>query len=75
MMHSFCTNHMRGHPWPLLLQESDIMRKLDMRRTSTVDMLSNAVNIGDYVTLEGVQAGQRPGSGAKGPQGGARAWC
>jgi hypothetical protein len=48
------------------------MRKLDMRRTSTVDGNGNVVNIGDYCTIEGAQQGQRPGSAAKtGPEGGA----
>jgi hypothetical protein len=56
--------------WPSVLQESDIMRKLDMRRISTVDMNQNVINIGDYVTLEGTQAAQRPGTAPKGPQGG-----
>jgi hypothetical protein len=55
------------------MQESDIMRKLDTRRTSTVDGYGNVVNIGDYCTVEGTQQAQRPGSTAKsGPQGGER---
>lgn len=53
-----------------MCKESDIMRKLDMRRTSTVDMNNAVINVGDYCALEGAQGAARPGGGAKGPQGG-----
>jgi hypothetical protein len=53
-----------------LLQESDIVRKLQTNRASTTDMHNNAVSVGDYVTIMDAAAAAKAGPGAKKERGG-----
>ena len=53
-----------------VLQESDIVRKLQANRASTTDMSNNTVNVGDYVTILDAAAAAKAGPGSRKEKGG-----